>query len=322
MDKKKKIIVSGAAGAAALVLAIVSVTTLKNDKETVPTVTDTTTAVTTTEPVGLPAGWENDIAYSPEVSGLSGRARSLLRLNPDICGWIRIHGTQVDYPITKDPGEISKDNKFYGGEDFKPNWFYLDHDLDRSYKESGTIYMDYRDDFGSDESKQSENLLLYGHDMLNGSMMGSLRNYRLDYDFYNGSPFIELSSNYRDYDYVIFAFLVTSGSYNDTDFHYWNMEELDDKETFDGYVEHCVKNCPLDMGIDVQYGDKLVTLSTCYGAEGNYRFIVVGRRLREGEVAGDLSSVKHTEEYIKAHQPETTEASADASATSTEAAAQ
>lgn len=309
MDKKKKIIISGAAGAAALVLALTSVFTLKKDKGTVPTVSDATTATeVTTTPPGLPEGWENNISYSKEVNGLSGRARSLLRLNPDIYGWIRMHGTQVDYPMTRDPGGVEKDNAFYGGEEYKPNWFYLDHDLDRSYKESGSIFMDYRDVFGSDELEQSENLVIYGHDMLDGSMMGSLRRYRQDYEFYKESPFIELSSNYRDYDYVIFAFLVTSGSYDATDFHYWMMEELDTKEEFDGYVEHCVKNCPLDMGIDVQYGDKLVTLSTCYGGEGNYRFIIVGRRLREGEVAGDLSSVKHTEEYIKAHQPETTEA--------------
>ena len=69
----------------------------------------------------------------------------------------------------------------------------------------------------------------------------------------------------------------------------------------------------VDTGIDVQYGDKLLTLSTCYADEDNSRFIVVARRLREGEKPGDLSSVKHTDEYLSAHQPqtETTEAPAD-----------
>jgi sortase B len=60
----------------------------------------------------------------------------------------------------------------------------------------------------------------------------------------------------------------------------------------------------VDTGVDVQYGDQLLTLSTCYANEDNSRFIVVARRLKDGEKAGDLASVTHTEEYIKAHQPE------------------
>ena len=136
-------------------------------------------------------------------------------------------------------------------------------------------------------------------------MFGSLRRYRQDFSFYEQSPFVQLSSNYKDYDYVIFAFLITSGSYASTDFVYWNMEELDTKEDFDAYVARCRRDQMIDTGIDVQYGDKLLTMSTCYADEDNSRFIVVARRLRDGEVSGDLSSVAHTEEYIKAHQPAT-----------------
>ena len=60
----------------------------------------------------------------------------------------------------------------------------------------------------------------------------------------------------------------------------------------------------------MKYGDKLLTMSTCYADEDNSRFLVVARRLRDGEVAGDLSSVKHTDEYIKA-QSEKNEESAE-----------
>lgn len=64
----------------------------------------------------------------------------------------------------------------------------------------------------------------------------------------------------------------------------------------------------LDTGIDVQYGDKLLTLSTCYANEDNSRFIVVARRLRDGEVAGDLSTIQRTDEYIQAQQQAAAEA--------------
>ena len=51
------------------------------------------------------------------------------------------------------------------------------------------------------------------------------------------------------------------------------MEELDTKEEFDNYVKRCKDYAMIDTGIDVQYGDKLLTLSTCYANEDNSRFI-------------------------------------------------
>ena len=133
-------------------------------------------------------------------------------------------------------------------------------------------------------------------------MMGSLRKYRSGPEFYDEHPFIRLSSNYRDYDYVVFAFLVTSGSYYDTDFRYWNMEDLDTEEEFNFYIDCCKRSWGLDTGIDVKFGDKLLTLSTCYSEVENARFLVVARRLREGEVAGDLGSIQHTEAYMQAQK--------------------
>ena len=308
MNKTAKIVSACAAGAAAIGLCI-GAFALKSGNNTVPTYSDITEASTeaATQPIklALPEGWADEYGYVPENNGLTARAQSLLRINPDICGWIRIGDTNVDYPLVKDPGGVSADAPFYGGEEYRPDYFYLNHDLDASYKRSGTLYMDYRNILDSEEDQQSENIIIYGHNMADNSMFGSIRRYRQDYSFYEKSPFIQLSSNYRDYDYVIFAFLITSGSYASTDFVYWNMEELDNAGDFDAYVKRCTDYAMVDTGVDVKYGDKLLTLSTCYANEDNSRFIVVARRLRDGEKAGDLASVAHTEEYIKAHQPET-----------------
>ena len=57
------------------------------------------------------------------------------------------------------------------------------------------------------------------------------------------------------------------------------------------------------MGVDVAYGDKLLTLSTCYRDEDNSRFLIVARRLRDGENADDLFSVKHSDEWMAANKP-------------------
>ena len=69
----------------------------------------------------------------------------------------------------------------------------------------------------------------------------------------------------------------------------------------------------LDTGVDVKYGDQLLTLSTCYADEDNSRFLVVARRLRDGEVAGDMTTIQRTEEY-KQKQKEEAEKDAQKSA--------
>ena len=138
--------------------------------------------------------------------------------------------------------------------------------------------------------------------MANNTMFGSIRRYRQDYGFFEQAPFVELSSNYKDYDYVMCCFSITSGNWY-TDFPYWTMEELDDEKSFNDYINTARSRQLFDTGVDVKYGDKLLTMSTCYADEDNSRFIIIARRLRPNEVAGDLSTIERTEEYKKAHTP-------------------
>jgi sortase B len=240
--------------------------------------------------------------YVPSEKGMTERAKMLVRYNKDIAGWIKIDQTKVDYAFAKDPAYIPEGNVFYGGKEYGGNEYYLSHGLDRKEHREGCLFMDYEDNFGSVEDEQSENIVIYGHNMANNTMFGSIRRYRQDYGFFEQSPFIELSSNYRDYDYVISYCCITSG-HNYADFAYWTMLELDDEAAYNEYLTYA-KACQLfDTGVDVKYGDKLLTLSTCYADEDNSRFIIIARRLRPGEKAGDLSTIERTEEYKKAHAP-------------------
>ena len=258
----------------------------------------------TTEPTTLPT-----YDYVPSEKGMTERAKMLIKQNKDIVAWIKIDQTKVDYPVVRDPGEIPAGLPYYGGEEYEVNSYYLEHGVDRELHREGALFMDFRDDFGSVEENQSENIVIYGHNMANNTMFGSIRRYRQDYDFFEAAPFIELSSNYRDYDYVICCCCITSG-HTYTDFGYWDMEELDDEETFNEYINLARGRQLFDTGVDVKYGDKLLTLSTCYADEDNSRFIIIARRLRDGEKSGSLDTIERTEEYKKAHQP--TEASTEA----------
>lgn len=254
-----------------------------------------------TEPE-LPENWADMYDYVPTQNGYLGKAEAWLKNNRDYIGWVKINNTMVDYPVMFDPGEVSADNSYYGGEEYEADGYYLNHYWDRSQYRDGIPFMDWLDVFEGDEAAQSENIVIYGHNMASGNMFGTLARYRQNPNYYFESPFIQLSSRYEEYNYVIFAFLITPGSYNATDFRYWYMEELDNKEDFDFYVDNCHAKQMIDTGVDVQYGDKLLTLSTCYADYDNSRFIVVARRLRDGEKVNDLNSIQKTEAYLKAQQ--------------------
>ena len=238
-------------------------------------------------------------SYVPSPDGMAEKQKLWLKENKDYAGWIRINNTRVDYPILKDPGEVQAGQPYYKNESFGPNSFYLYRRFDREYEFAGSIFMDYRNNFGGDEDSQSDNIVLYGHNMLNLTMFGDLRNYYNNHSFWENASFIELDSNYKDYDYVVCGNAVTSGS-GDSDFIYWNMQEFDTEEDFDFFKSKLREKQVFDSGVDFEYGEKLLTLSTCYGlSENNMRFILVARRLRDGEIAGDWSTIQRTDEYIQ-----------------------
>ncbi len=227
--------------------------------------------------------------YVPSNTGMTDYAKMLVSQNSDTVGWLKIEGTQVNYPVLIDPGDIVPDTG-YGDSYLNYNEFYLKHNFNREWTFDGNIFMDCRNNFGCDEESQSENIVIYGHNMLNGSQFGNLGLYRQN-GYYWTNPFVYLSSNYKDYEYIIVSYCITSGN-ADTDFRYWDMQELDTKEDFDYYVNRVKRDQFLETGIDVEYGDKLLTLSTCYSDADNSRFIVLARRLRDGEVAGDMSTIQ------------------------------
>ena len=309
MKKSIKIITACATCAVALGLGIYAFS-LKDANDDIPTFSNIDSTQPTTEMIEintLPENWAENVDYKQSASGMTGEGKRLFNWNSDIVGWIKINGTKVDYPIVLDPGYISENTPFYGSEGYETNEFYLNHDIDGNILREGSIFMDYRNIFQSVENEQSENIILYGHDMANNNMFGSLRSYWQNYDFYNDRQFIQLTSNYKTYDYVIFSFFVTRGLYDDNDFRYWNMEELDTEEEFDFYINRCKSEALVDTGIDVRNDDTLITLSTCYQNISDLKFIVIGRRLRDGENPNDFSSITLTEEYINAHSTENVE---------------
>lgn len=174
--------------------------------------------------------------------------------NKDFIGWIRIDDTIIDYPVMQ-----SKDN---------PN-FYLNHNFNKEYSRFGVPYIQ------ENCSLSSDNIIVYGHNMKNKSMFNELTEYSSK-DFYTSHKFIQLDtlSEQRTYE-VICAFKTVA--YTSNGFDYYNFVNTNTKDDFSAYIEKCKALSFYDTGVTAEYGDKLITLSTCEYSQNNGRFVVVAK---------------------------------------------
>lgn len=178
---------------------------------------------------------------------------SLQEINPDVIGWLEMEAVDtINYPIVQ-------------GED---NDYYLHRTFQRTDNFAGSIFMDYmnKSNFGQ------RNTIVYGHNMKNGSMFGSLKDYR-DQEVYQKSPYFWIYTPTRIYKYEIFACAEVDKFGQDYQITFR------DKEDFREFIYRAQDQALYDTGVDVDYTDTVVTLSTCTGNEAT-RFIVQGKRVR------------------------------------------
>ncbi|MDE6657745.1 MAG: class B sortase, partial [Oscillospiraceae bacterium] len=163
-----------------------------------------------------------------------------------------------------------------------------------------SIFMDYRDFFdymlpNKDENgnqletykrvaENSENLVIYGHNMHDFSMFGGLKRYINSEGYYENHAIVELNSNFLQYQYKIFGMIIVDANdETDTKFEYWNVMDFKDEKDFYNYVNEVKRRTVRLTDVDVKYGDQLLTLSTCNSTFSNGRLVVFARLLREGE---------------------------------------
>lgn len=181
---------------------------------------------------------------------------ALFAQNNDFIGWIRIDGTNVNYPVMQTPN--------------KPD-FYLKRSFDKSYSDYGVPYIDEACMTGI-----SNNLVIYGHHMNDGSMFADLCKYT-DADFYKEHPTIAFDtlSGLGKYE-VVAAFKFNT---NRETFKY-NEYTLMDEVQFAEFMENVRARQLYDTGVAAEYGDQLLTLSTCEYTYPNGRFVVVAKKVR------------------------------------------
>ena len=183
----------------------------------------------------------------------------LLEKNQNIIGWISIDDTKINYPVMQ---SMNGDSTYY-----------IDHNFDQQEDKNGSLFLDDR----CDVIKPTANLIIYGHHMRSGAMFGDLDKYKSE-DYFRKHPYIRFNSIYETGTWAVMAAFESKG-YTDTDigFRYYDFIDPADPKEFKKGVANMKALSLYDTGVDAEWGDRLITLSTCDYEEENGRFVVVGK---------------------------------------------
>ena len=196
------------------------------------------------------------------------RFAQLWLINPDIAGFLTIENTNIDYPVVQTAN----------------NRHYLSRAFNGSYSNYAIPFIDYR----ANIEHPSDNLVIYGRNMRNGRVFATIAAYR-DLAFYKAHPLINFSTLHSENTYIIFSVLIADAGQNDS-FNYHDMINAASDEDFAEYLDQLKMRSIFDTGIQVEPGDKLLTLSTSSDEDfTGAHFVVVARALREDEEFIDVN---------------------------------
>lgn len=173
----------------------------------------------------------------------------LLKENQDVVGWIYSKGTPINYPVVQ-----TGDNATY-----------LKLGINKQYLISGTNFVDFRNyDVGVDE-----NYIIYGHNMKNQSMFGTVDNYR-NQSYYDKHPTMYYLTPDKNWRIDIIAGKIVP-------FDDMIYSTASNSPNFTKHVQNIIKNSTFKSKTEYTPGDKIVTLSTCSDNAGKTRFILIGK---------------------------------------------
>lgn len=200
------------------------------------------------------------------------------KANNDTVGYLEI------YPYIRTPVVQTVDNEYY-----------LNHDFNKVPIDNGTVFADYEVPITADSTPA--NTIIYGHNLMTRNIFQPIVNYRyMGIDFLKENYVINYDTIYEKNQYLIFAvMLVNFDPSRGEVFNYQNYVSFSNKSEFDNFVAECLDRSYYYTGIDIEYGDELLTISTCDFSIHRYdmRLAIVARKVRDDE-----SPVLDTETFI------------------------
>ena len=187
--------------------------------------------------------------------------------NNDFVGWISLY-PYIQYPVVQ----------------YTDNEYYLKHNFSGGYNENGTIFADYQGKITADS--MPGNTLLYGHNLITNNYFQPLSNYRKKgIDFLKNNYLLQFDTLYNRNRYFIFSvFLTNTKEEHGEVFDYWNHVYFSSKSDFDNYIAEVLDRSYFYTGVDLEYGDEILTLSTCdFSMFSDMRLVVMARKVRDNE---------------------------------------
>lgn len=179
---------------------------------------------------------------------------------PGLFGWLQIPGTQIDLPVMQP---------------FKEKEYYLDHDFTGADSAEGALFTDP----GNSCWPQDGNTVIYGHNMKNGHMFGTLDLYE-DADYFQSHREIHFDTIYETGVYEAVAVIKTRIlNENEPGFRYYQFFRYDSEEEFQECLDFIKANQLFDTDSKLKYGDCMLMLSTCEYSQENGRLVIVARKM-------------------------------------------
>ena len=178
----------------------------------------------------------------------------LKNINNDVVAWLKVNGTKVEYPVVK-----AKDNSYY-----------MNKNLEKKYNGGGWIFADYKNKLDSTD----KNIVIYGHNMTDDSMFGSL-DVILKEEWYNNAEnyIIDFVTEQEFHKYEVFSvYQIKSEDY------YIKTEFKGDD--FSEFIATLVNRSIKNFEVAVSEQDSILTLSTCADND-SYRIVLHAKKIKE-----------------------------------------
>ena len=179
--------------------------------------------------------------------------KKLKEQNNETVAWIKVNNTNVEYPVVRATN----------------NSFYLNHSFDKSKNSAGWIFADYKNKFDNTD----KNIVIYGHNMRDDSMFGSLKNI-LNSDWYDNDENTNITLYTENEKSIYKVFSIYKIESED----YYIKTEFSNDNEFEKFIETLKKRSIKNFNIDISKEDSILTLSTCAN-NNKYRVVLHAKKM-------------------------------------------
>ena len=203
---------------------------------------------------------ENKEREEPKEKEKVLKVKELRKENQDIVGWLEIENTNINYPVLQ-----GKDNEYY-----------MSHNYKKQKSKNGAIFLDKDYDWNI----KSNNLLIYGHNLNNGTMFQELLKYEKE-SFYKEHQIINFITEKEEANYEIISVIKTRVYYKNEKnvFRYYFFINPKSEKEYNEFITNAKKESLYETNKTANYGDELITLSTCSYHVKDGRFAVIGKKI-------------------------------------------